>query len=122
MLRSIAFAFLAALATPLAAQQLASVATPALRPAIVVSDEIVRIGDFIENAGAASDIAIFRAPEFGQTGTVAAARVIEAARQHHVFAVDARNLAEIAVTPAQVKPTRPTPMPYLSAVPPSCTR
>ena len=33
--------------------------------------DVVRIGDLVENAGAAADIAIFRAPDLGQTGAVA---------------------------------------------------
>ena len=31
---------------------------------------LVRIGDLVENAGAAADVAVFRAPDLGQTGAV----------------------------------------------------
>ena len=51
---------------------------PMLKPAVTVVGEIVRIGDLVENAGAAAQIAIFRAPDLGQTGRVSVARVIEA--------------------------------------------
>ena len=44
------------------------------------SAEVVRIGDLVENAGAAANIAIFRAPDLGETGSVPVARVIEALR------------------------------------------
>ena len=47
--------------------------------------EIVRIGDLVENAGAAADVPMFRAPDLGQTGAVPVARVADAraALRHH---------------------------------------
>ena len=48
---------------------------PTLKPAVTVVGEIVRIGDLVENAGAAANVAIFRAPDLGQTGRVAVERV-----------------------------------------------
>ena len=43
---------------------------PTLKGAVTVSGDIVRIGDLIENAGAAADAAIFRSPDIGTTGSV----------------------------------------------------
>jgi flagella basal body P-ring formation protein FlgA len=73
---------------------------PTLKPTATVVGEIVRIGDLIENAGAASEIAIFRAPDLGQSGTVSAARVIEAVAQHELAGVDTRGLTDVTVTRA----------------------
>jgi len=72
---------------------------PALKSAVTVTGDIVRIGDLVENAGAAAPIAIFRAPDLGQTGRVSASRVIEAVRPHAVD-VEARGVTEVVVTRA----------------------
>ena len=63
---------------------------PALKPMATVASEIVRIGDLIENAGVVADVAIFRAPDLGQTGSVSASRVIDAVRPHHIIGLDTR--------------------------------
>jgi flagella basal body P-ring formation protein FlgA len=73
---------------------------PALKPSATVIGEIVRIGDLVENAGAVADVAIFRAPDLGETGSVPVARVMDAVRGHHLIGLDTRGLAEIAVTRA----------------------
>ena len=59
-------------------------AVPRLRELVAVSSEIVRIGDLVENAGAAADVPVFRAPDLGQTGAVQLARIIEALRRTKV--------------------------------------
>ena len=96
---------LAALATFAAlvltgAAQAAEPGAPALKPAATVMGEIVRIGDLVENAGAVADIAIFRAPDLGETGSVPVVRVIDALRGHHLIGLDTRGLSEVAVTRA----------------------
>src|SRR4051812_42258163 len=71
---------------------------PALKSHAIITGEIVRIGDLVDNAGVVADVPIFRAPDLGQTGNVSAARVIEAVRPHKIFGLDTRGLAEVAVT------------------------
>lgn len=71
---------------------------PILRDSVTVNGAIVRIGDVVERAGAAADIAIFRAPDPGTTGTVAAAAILDALRAHNVIAVDTANITEVTVT------------------------
>lgn len=78
----------------------APAATPTLRADILVSSDVVRIGDLIDNAGAAARIAVFRAPDIGTTGSVPAARVIAALRGRNVIGVDARGITEVTVTRA----------------------
>jgi flagellar basal body P-ring formation protein FlgA len=69
-----------------------------LRGNVTVSAEVVRIGDVIDNAGTAAQIAIYRAPDLGTTGTLPSEQVLSALRAHHVIGVDARDLREISVT------------------------
>jgi len=73
---------------------------PALKSAVTVSSDLVRIGDLIDNAGASARVPIFRAPDLGQTGMVSAARVIEAVRPHGFPIVETRGVSEVAVTRA----------------------
>ena len=73
---------------------------PALRREVTVTGEIVRIGDLVENAGAVAEVAIFRAPDLGQTGSVPAASVRDAVRPHHIISLDMRGLDEVRVTRA----------------------
>src|SRR5215470_16435559 len=98
-----------ATATPAVAQVSAEVTgslppttstTPALKRDVTVMGEIVRIGDLIDNAGASARVPIFRAPDLGQTGTVPAARVIEAVRAHGFTIVETHGVTDVAVTRA----------------------
>jgi len=64
----------------------------------VVTSDIVRIGDIIDNAGPAARIAIYRAPDLGTTGTLPVAQIVNTLRTHQVIGVDTRDLREISVT------------------------
>ncbi len=75
---------------------------PTLKPAITVAGAIVRIGDLVENAGAAAHVGIFRAPDLGETGRVAVDRILEALLPHEIFKVDTRGLADVVVTRASI--------------------
>jgi flagella basal body P-ring formation protein FlgA len=74
--------------------------TPALKREATVSSDIVRIGDLVEHAGHKAQVPIFRAPDLGHTGTVPAARVVEAVRAHGYTIVETRGVREVAVTRA----------------------
>jgi flagellar basal body P-ring formation protein FlgA len=84
---------------PVAAER-APALPPALKREATVTGPIVRIGDLVENAGTVADMPIFRAPDLGQTGSVPAARVLEALRPHHIVALDTGGLDEVKVTRA----------------------
>lgn len=71
---------------------------PSLRPSVNVSGDLVRVGDFVDNAGDAAQIALFRAPDLGTTGAVAVAQVIEALRAHDVIGVATNDIREVMVT------------------------
>jgi flagella basal body P-ring formation protein FlgA len=73
-------------------------ATPVLRASVSVSSDVVRIGDLVENAGPAAQIAIYRAPDLGTTGSVPVAQIIENLRAHDVIGVDTHDLQEVSVT------------------------
>lgn len=90
-----ALATIAALAAPAAAQE-----TPVLRASITVSSDVVRVGDFVSNAGAAASIALFRAPDPGNVGSLPVEQVIAALRSQNVIAVDTGDIREVEVARA----------------------
>jgi flagella basal body P-ring formation protein FlgA len=63
-----------------------------------VAGDLVRIGDLIDNAGSFAQIAVYRAPDLGTTGTIPTAQVLTALRAHQVIGVDTRNIREVTVT------------------------
>ena len=69
-----------------------------LRAGVTVTSDVVRIGDVIDNAGPAAQIAIYRAPDLGTTGSLPTAQVIAALRAHQVIGVDTKDIKEITVT------------------------
>src|ERR1700704_5025363 len=73
-------------------------AAPRLKELVAVSSEIVRIGDLVENAGAAADVPVFRAPDLGQTGAVQVSRIAEALRPYDISGVETGGLTEVVVT------------------------
>ncbi|MEN3347002.1 MAG: flagellar basal body P-ring formation protein FlgA, partial [Bradyrhizobium sp.] len=95
----LATALLASSLTAAAAQTRDNViAAPVLRGNVTVSSDIVRVGDIIDNPGSAAQIAIYRAPDLGTTGSLPVPQVLNALRAHQVIGVDARDLKEISVT------------------------
>jgi flagellar basal body P-ring formation protein FlgA len=81
-------------------QAAAQNAAPALRANVTVNTDIVHIGDLVENAGAAADVAIFRSPDLGTRGAVPTARVVEAIRPYQLIDIDTRGISEVVVTRA----------------------
>jgi flagella basal body P-ring formation protein FlgA len=65
---------------------------------VTVTSELVRIGDLVDNAGAAADVPVFRAPDLGETGAVPVARVAEALRPYDLAGLDTDGLSEVVVT------------------------
>ena len=59
---------------------------------------MVRIGDVIDNAGTAAQIAIYRAPDLGTTGSLPTAQVLAALQAHQVIGVDTRDIKAVSVT------------------------
>jgi flagella basal body P-ring formation protein FlgA len=99
----IAAALVAALiTTQSAAAQVAASgpAMPTLKRTVTVAGDIVRIGDLLENAGAAADAAIFRSPDIGTTGSVSVQQVLDALQPHHIYLVNTAGLSEVEVTRA----------------------
>jgi flagella basal body P-ring formation protein FlgA len=94
----LATALLAISVAPSLAQSREDVATPVLRANVNVSGDVVRIGDVVDNAGNAAQIAIYRAPDLGTTGSLPTAQVLAALRAHQVIGVDTKDLKAISVT------------------------
>eukprot|EP01037_Dinobryon_pediforme_P021946 gene21946-22953_t len=71
---------------------------PVLRSQVVVTSDLVTVGDFFEGAGLVGTTAIFRAPDLGKTGSVPAAKVVAAARAAGLFDAEAGNVAAVTVS------------------------
>ncbi len=104
MFRTFALASLlcAGLAAPAAARDLLweDADAPVLRADVVVTTDLVRIGDLVENAGTAARVAVFRAPDPGTTGSVPTERIVAALRAHQVIGVETKDIREVSVTRA----------------------
>jgi flagella basal body P-ring formation protein FlgA len=85
-------------AAALAQQGSDGIASPVLHADVTVAGDLVRIGDLIDNAGSFAQIAVYRAPDLGTTGTIPTAQVLTALRAHQVIGVDTRNIREVTVT------------------------
>ncbi len=73
---------------------------PRLKPETVVTGDLVRIGDLVENAGVVASVPVFRSPDLGSTGSVPAETVIEAVRTHALVGLDPGDVRDVVVTRA----------------------
>lgn len=78
-------------------------ARPVMKHDIVVSREIITLGDVVDHAGPAADTGVFRAPSLGRTGTIQASRVADAVRQAGLPALDTGLVSQVVVTRAARK-------------------
>jgi len=76
------------------------IAAPVLRANVTVADDLVRIGDVIDHAGSAAQIAIYRAPDLGTTGSLPTAQILDALQAHQVIGVDTRDIKSVSITRA----------------------
>lgn len=83
------------LAAPVLAQN-----APSLRASASISSDIVTLGDLVADAGPLADRAIFRAPDLGQTGTVPAAAILDAAKAQGLHHIVSNGISEVSVTRA----------------------
>jgi flagellar basal body P-ring formation protein FlgA len=104
MIRSIlvAFAALVTITTAGSAQDaiLPDAQRPSLKSEALIKGDIVRIGDLVDHAGIAATVPIFRAPDLGDTGSVAAETVLEAVRKHGLIGVSVGDVRAVEVTRA----------------------
>jgi flagella basal body P-ring formation protein FlgA len=100
--RAIAVALVIAAAATATAQETTQDAAlapiPTLKRTVTVSDDLVRIGDMIDNAGDVADTPIFRSPDAGTTGSVTLQQVIDAIRPYHLHQLDTQGITAVAVT------------------------
>jgi flagella basal body P-ring formation protein FlgA len=73
-------------------------AVAALRASVTVTSDVVRIGDLIDNAGTSAQIAIYRAPDLGTTGSLPVPQLLATLQAHQVIGVDTRNIKAVSVT------------------------
>ena len=100
MIRFISICLIATLPVALLAPRASAQNAPALKPAASISSDIVTLGDLIANAGTKAEFAVFRAPDLGQTGNVAARDILDAAARHGLVNVETGGLASVTVTRA----------------------
>lgn len=100
MLRTLTFAIVLSLSIPagFVGQAFAQNTAPTLKRNVTVANEIVRIGDLFDNAGARANIAVFRAPNPGETGSVPTKAIIDAVRAHDMYMFDTNNIEAVSVT------------------------
>ncbi len=94
----LAIALLAGCAPAWAQSERDAVKAPVLRANVIVSSEVVRIGDLIDNAGAAAQIAVYRAPDLGTTGSLRTSQVLDTLRAHQIIGVDTHDIREVSIT------------------------
>jgi len=68
-----------------------------LKPIVTVESDVVRLGDLIDGAAQASDVALFGAPLPGASGMISTARIIGAATENGVHGVETLGLSSITV-------------------------
>jgi flagellar basal body P-ring formation protein FlgA len=73
-------------------------AVQVLRANVTVTSNVVRIGDVIDNAGTSAQIAIYRAPDLGTTGSLPVDQLLAALQAHQVIGVDTRDIKAVTVT------------------------
>jgi flagellar basal body P-ring formation protein FlgA len=73
---------------------------PTLRSSVTITGELVRLGDLVENAGRLGDVAVFRAPDMGHTGSVPAWRIVETAKRLGLARLETGDNLEVSVTRA----------------------
>lgn len=71
---------------------------PVLRAIVEVSSDVVRIGDLIDNSGPLAQVAVYRAPDLGMTGSLSTSEVMATLRSHQVIGVETRGITEVTVT------------------------
>jgi flagella basal body P-ring formation protein FlgA len=91
---------------------LAHAADTHVRPHVAVSGEFVRIGDLVDQPGDKAQVALFRAPELGRSGTIQMHRVVEALRAHGIEPATTRAVPEVVV----VREARIVPLADIEAV------
>jgi flagellar basal body P-ring formation protein FlgA len=75
-----------------------TIKAPVLHATVTVASDVVRIGDLIDNAGSAAQVAVYRAPDLGTTGAIPTAQVLATLRAHQVIGVNAKDIKEVSVT------------------------
>lgn len=70
---------------------------PVMKAEATIQSGTVLLGDLIDNAGAAANLAVFHAPALGTSGTIQTHRVLAAARENGIAAVDTRGLNEVVI-------------------------
>ncbi len=70
---------------------------PFLKSEVLVHTDVVTLGDLIDGLGDKGNVSVFAAPRLGQSGTIQAVRILQAARDNGVSAVETGALTQVSV-------------------------
>ena len=95
--RAFAWMAIAALSVMAVATSAAAQNVPVLRERIVVHSNLVTLGDIFDHAGQAASAPVFRSPDLGTQGVVAAKRIATAASKHGLLWSNPGNVRQVSV-------------------------
>lgn len=72
--------------------------TAILKQNVTVEDRLVTLGDLFKNAGTLANKAVFRSPSLGQSGTIQADRVVDAAMQAGLSNITTNSISVVRVS------------------------
>jgi flagella basal body P-ring formation protein FlgA len=72
--------------------------TPRIKADVAVTGDTIRLGQLIDGLARDADVAVFRAPQPGQRGTIRADRVIGAARELGIMDIDADGITAVQIS------------------------
>ena len=75
-----------------------AITPPTLRASITVTSDVVRVGDLVDHAGSAAQVAVYRSPDLGTTGALPVAQVLSVLRARQVIGVMTGDIKEVTVT------------------------
>ena len=90
--RSIALAALVSLVST------SALAAPTLKPSVRVAAAIVTVGDLVDDSGPFAALPLYRAPDLGTTGSVAASDILARVKALGLADVKSGGLADVVVT------------------------
>lgn len=76
---------------------------PTLRASVTVHGNVVTIGDFFENPGPLGSTPLFRPPDIGETGSIDAWQVVDAAQRAGLHVASANGVRTVSVTRAGIE-------------------
>lgn len=97
LFRAFTWMAIATLSVMAVSSSAAAQSVPVLRERIVVHSNLVTLGDIFDHAGQAATAPVFRSPDLGTQGVVAAKRIATAASKHGLLWANPGNVRQVSV-------------------------